>query len=74
MRLNKLIPRCHWNKQHGRRRKAKRAFESAYKAGGHIMKHHLEDKYQSYKCDVCGKWHIGHKNDKNLINANSKCN
>ena len=40
MRTNAL-PRCHWNKQHGRRRKAKRAFDSIYEANQYIEKKEL---------------------------------
>lgn len=61
MKLLKL-PRCHWNLQHGRKVKSKKAFDTNYKAGEYLIKHHLENEYQSYKCDVCGKWHIGHIN------------
>lgn len=59
MKLIKM-PRCHWNLQHGKRVKAKKSFESDYKAGEYLIKHNLTDEYSSYKCEVCGKWHIGH--------------
>lgn len=59
LKLTKL-PRCHWNIQRGRKVKAKRAFDSDYKAGEYIIKHNLVGKYSFYKCEVCGKWHIGH--------------
>lgn len=61
MRTNAL-PRCHWNKQHGRRRKAKRAFDTIFDANQYIEKRNLQSKYKSYQCPVCGKFHIGHRN------------
>lgn len=57
------MPRCHWNLQRNRRVKAKRAFNSDYEAGCYLIKHGLTDKYTSYHCEVCGKWHIGHKKE-----------
>lgn len=31
-------------------------------ANQYIEQRNLQDKYISYKCPVCGKFHIGHRN------------
>ena len=49
----------HWNKRNGRKFKPKRPFETEIEADEFILKFNLSD-YVSYRCDVCGKWHIGH--------------
>lgn len=56
------LPHCHWNIQKGRRIKPKKSFEADYKAGEYIIKHNLVG-YSSYHCEVCGKWHIGHRKE-----------
>ena len=58
---NNALPRCHWNKQHGRKRRAKRAFETPEEAITYIRERNLVNKYNYYKCRVCSKYHIGHK-------------
>lgn len=59
-----FLPRCHWNKQKGRKRKAKRSYQTKEEVDKYIKEKRLIDKYSSYKCPVCGKYHIGHKNMK----------
>ena len=54
------LPRCHWNKQRGRRITAKMPFESLTQARKYIEAHQLNN-YNAYQCSVCGKYHIGHK-------------
>lgn len=60
-----VLPRCHWNRQHGRKRKAKKQFDTLHDANQYIENKHLETTYRSYKCPVCGKFHIGHRNNNN---------
>lgn len=55
------LPRCHWNKQHGRHIRAKRQFNSLQDAVDYINNRNLQNRYDAYKCKVCKKWHIGHK-------------
>lgn len=62
MSRNNILPRCHWNKQHGRRRRAKIPFDTKAEANQYIEQRNLQIKYRSYKCPVCGKYHIGHRN------------
>ena len=61
---NKYIPREHWNKQHGNIRTAKTGYESKEEAEQYIKEHNLSEIYRTYKCSICGKFHIGHKNNK----------
>lgn len=61
MRSTKELPRCHWNKQHGRKRKAKRAFNTIEDANKYIEEKNIGLKYRSYKCPICNKYHIGHR-------------
>lgn len=56
----KQLPRCHWNKQHGKKRRAKRAFETEQEAIEYMEYRHLENRYTAYQCPICNKWHIGH--------------
>ena len=50
--------------------KAKRSFDTELKAQQECFKLNLKPevihKLVSYKCQICGKWHIGHHNDKIL--------
>lgn len=55
------LPRCHYNKQHGRRTTAKRPFETESEAILYMEKRNLISKYNAYQCRICKKWHIGHK-------------
>ena len=58
------LPRCHWNKQRGRKITAKRAFETLQEATKYLKSDNLQKQYNAYLCDICKKWHIGHKNKK----------
>ena len=60
--MSKELPREHWNAERGRRRKAKRGFDSIRDAFAYLDRHGLQDTYKAYKCNVCGKYHIGHRN------------
>jgi hypothetical protein len=55
------LPRCHWNMQHGRKIKEKRAFETLQDATEYLKSGNLQNQYNVYQCNVCNKWHIGHK-------------
>ena len=57
--LEKVLPRSHWNKKHGRVRKAKKSFDTEREALSFIKKHRLKG-YHVYQCPVCNKYHIGH--------------
>ena len=50
--------------------KAKRSFDTEIRAQQECFKLNLKPesihKLVSYKCPICGKWHIGHHNDKVL--------
>ena len=54
----KYLPRCHWNKQHGKHIRAKRIFETEQEAIDYMKYRNLEVKYNAYQCPICGKWHI----------------
>lgn len=55
------LPSCHWNKARGHRQKAKRPFPTQDDAESYMKQRHLENEYCAYQCQVCGKWHIGHR-------------
>lgn len=60
--MSRELPREHWNKERGRKRKAKRGFDTIRDAFAYLERHGLQDTYKAYKCNVCGKYHIGHRN------------
>lgn len=59
--MKRELPREHWNKERGRRRKAKHGFDTIRDAFAYLQKNGLQDTYRAYKCSVCGKYHIGHR-------------
>lgn len=59
--MSKYLPREHWNRQHGRTRKAKQPFDSVQQAQQYLREHGITESYRAYKCSVCGKYHIGHR-------------
>ena len=60
--MSKYLPREHWNAERGRKRKAKHGFDGIRDAFAYLERHGLQDTYKAYKCGVCGKYHIGHRN------------
>lgn len=60
------MPRCHWNKQHGKHIRAKRIFKTLQEAEEYIEKRNLKVQgYNAYMCNVgepegCYHYHIGH--------------
>lgn len=55
------LPREHWNKKHGRLRKAKIAYETKEEAEEFLAKYRLKG-FTVYLCHYCHKYHIGHSN------------
>ena len=55
--------------------KPKKGFDTELKAQQECFKLNLKPetihKLVSYKCQICGKWHIGHHNDK-VLDDNEK--
>lgn len=43
---------------------AKKVFETKEDAELFIKENKMEEKYHAYKCDVCKKYHVGHKKHK----------
>lgn len=59
----KRIMRQHFRPMGERRRKAKMTFETEDDAWEFIKAHCLHD-LTVYRCNFCGKYHIGHINEK----------
>jgi rubrerythrin len=59
-----VIKREHYSKKDGEW-KPKQKFETESEALSFIKKHKMY-KYTAYICKVCGKWHIGIKQNKNI--------
>ena len=57
----KKYPRCHYTRKRNRW-KPKVPYVSESAAELFIQERGLKD-YESYKCPVCGKWHIGYKKE-----------
>lgn len=55
------LPRCHWNKKHGRYIKVKFPYDTLSQAEEYIKENNLVG-YEAYLCPICNKYHIGHKN------------
>ena len=53
------LPRCHWNKQHGKRIVSKMGFETINEETEYISNKNLKN-YMAYECPICHKFHIGH--------------
>ena len=54
----KSYPRCHYTRKKGRW-KPKFPYDSKALADSFIKERDLEN-YESYRCPVCHKWHIGY--------------
>ena len=57
-RAHALLPREHYAKKNGSW-KPKRAFPSELSARLYLSTQMSADGYRTYRCTVCGKWHVG---------------
>ena len=59
----KSLPRCHWNAKtkNKHHRKTKTSYNSYEEAMKFLIKHKLENEFTVYKCPICNKYHVGHK-------------
>ena len=54
----------HWTWKGGYRMVAKKVFETKEDAELFIEENKMKEKYHAYRCDVCKKYHVGHKKNK----------
>ena len=67
----KSLPRQHYNRLNGRRRKAKVSFSSVDEAERYMKKHRLRGM-TAYRCNECNMYHIGHLTKSKKENEFSK--